>query len=170
MKLNGPLVDTQWLEDHLDRPALRVFDTTIVLKHKEDGFGYVPVSGRAEWESHHVPGAGFLDVLGELSDAAAGLPFMMPSPGAFAAAMAGHGVGDDSAVVLYNSGVPMWSTRVWWMLRSIGFDNAAVLDGGWEKWMREGRPVSDAPPRTLPGHSPRARETASGRIATTCLR
>ena len=47
------------------------------------------------------------------------------------------GVGDDSAVVLYNKGFPMWATRVWWMLRSIGFDNVAVLNGGYEKWVKE---------------------------------
>ncbi|MGR8919198.1 MAG: sulfurtransferase [Gammaproteobacteria bacterium] len=153
MQLNGPLVSTDWLEQHLGAPELRIFDTTIYLRHREDGFGYLPESGRAGWAEAHVPGAGFLDVLGELSDADAGLPFMMPAAEKFAAIMGGHGVGDDSAVVLYNDGMPMWSTRVWWMLRSIGFDKVAVLDGGWQKWTRENRPVTadvpDWPAATL---------------------
>lgn len=143
MALPTPLVTTDWLADHLGDTDLRVYDTTIYLRHKSDGFGYVPESGRAEWQQAHIPGAGFLDVIAELSDADAGLPFMMPAPESFAATMAAHGVADGTAVVLYNKGFPMWSTRVWWMLRSIGFDNVAVLDGGWEKWQREGRP-SDA--------------------------
>ncbi|MCP5198897.1 MAG: sulfurtransferase [Gammaproteobacteria bacterium] len=142
MQLDGPLVSTDWLAAHLDEPGLRIYDTTIYLRMKPDGFGYLPESGRDEWAESHIPGAGFLDVLGELSDAGAGIPFMMPEPAVFAATMASHGVADGTTVVLYNKGFPMWSTRVWWMLRSIGFDNVAVLNGGWEKWTREGHPVT----------------------------
>lgn len=161
MRLDSPLLGTQWLADHLGDASLRIFDTTIKLEHKPDGFGYVPVSGRDDWAQAHVPGAAFLDVIGELSDPDRDLPFMMPPPERFAAAMAARGVSDDTAVVLYNAGVPMWATRVWWMLRSIGFDNAAVLDGGWDKWVREGRPTDTADPahpagsltvRARPGH------------------
>ena len=49
---------------------------------------------------------------------------------------------DDTRVVLYSSAHSMWATRVWWMLHSFGLDNAAILDGGWSKWVAEGRPVS----------------------------
>ena len=149
MQLDGPLVSTQWLATHLTEPRLRVFDTTVILQPKTDGFGYLALSGRDAWASAHIPGAGFLDVIAELSDRGSDLPFMMPPAAAFAQAMAAHGVGDDSAVVLYNQGVPMWSTRVWWMLRSIGFDNVAVLNGGWDKWQKEGRVVSNE----MPGHA-----------------
>ena len=142
--LDGPLVSTQWLYDRLEEKTLRAYDTSIFLEQKEDGFGYVPVSGRDQWKTAHIPGTGFLDVFGELSDPNAELSFMMLSPDRFAETMAAHGVNDDSCVVLYNKGFPMWSTRVWWMLRSIGFDRVAVLNGGWEKWEREGRPISDA--------------------------
>ena len=142
MKLNAPLVSTDWLATHLADPSLRIFDTTIYLKHKLDGFGYLPESGRAEWQAEHIPGAGFLDVFGELSDSSCEIAFMTPPAAQFADIMASHGIADDSAVVLYNKGFPMWSTRVWWMLRAIGFDNVAVLNGGYEKWMKEGRPTS----------------------------
>ena len=144
INLDGPLVNTQWLHDRLEEKTLRAYDTSIFLEQKEDGFGYVPVSGRDQWKTAHIPGTGFLDVFGELSDPNAELSFMMPSPDRFAETMAAQGVNDDSCVVLYNKGFPMWSTRVWWMLRSIGFDRVAVLNGGWEKWEREGRPISDA--------------------------
>lgn len=150
MKLDSPLVSTEWLAAHLDAPGLRVFDTTIYLQMREGGFGYVPKSGREDWTAAHVPGAGFLDVATELSDRNSDLPFMMPPAAEFAATLGRHGVGDDSAVVLYNKGFPMWATRVWWMLRAIGFDNVAVLNGGWDKWQREGRPTSSAPPAHAP--------------------
>ena len=80
---------------------------------------------------------------------------MAPSAARFAEAMGGLGIGDDSRVVLYSAGSIMWATRVWWMLRAFGFDRAAVLDGGWEKWQAEGRPVS-----STPGRYPPARFTA----------
>ena len=143
MKLDGPLVSTQWLQDNLTTAGLRIFDTTVFLQQKPGGFGYIPVSGREQFELAHIPGADFLDVVSELSDGESSLPFMMPPAEKFAAVMAAHGVGDDSAVVLYNKGFPMWATRVWWMLRAIGFDNAAVLNGGWDKWHKEGRTTSD---------------------------
>jgi len=143
MKLESPLVSTDWLATHLGDDSLRIYDTTIYLRPNPDGFGYVPQSGRAEWESAHIPGAGFLDVVKELSDSTQPLPLMMPPADEFAATMATRGVSADSSVVLYNKGAPMWSTRVWWMLRSIGFDNVAVLNGGYDKWEREARPLSD---------------------------
>ena len=151
MQLDGPLVSTAWLAEHLAEARLRLFDTTIYLRQKPAGFGYVPESGRAEWMDAHIPGAGFLDIVTELSDRNNPVPFMMPPADEFAAAMARHGVSNESTVVLYNKGLPMWSTRVWWMLRSVGFDNVAVLDGGWEKWLREQREVSDVAPHHAPG-------------------
>ena len=146
MHLDGPLVSTQWLADQFEERSLRLYDTTIFLEQKEDGFGYIPVSGREEWKAAHIPGAGFLDVFADLSDAGAKIPFTMPPPAQFVETMAAHGVSDDSIVILYNKGFPMWSTRVWWMLRSIGFDRVAVLNGGWDAWERGGYPVSDASP------------------------
>lgn len=151
MRIDEPLVSTEWLAAHLEEPSLRIYDTTVFLKPKSDGFGYLPESGIAQWTQAHIPGAGFLDVIRHLSDSDSPLPFMMPAPGDFAARMAAAGVGDDSAVVLYNKGFPMWATRVWWMLRSIGFDNVAVLNGGYDKWVREDRAVSDAACSYAPG-------------------
>lgn len=147
MNLDSPLVTTQWLHDNLEDEQLRIYDTSISLSQREGGFGYIASNGRDEWSAAHVPGAGFLDLSGALSDSSSEFSFMMPPVDVFAQTMADQGVNDDSTVVLYNKGFPMWSTRVWWMLRSIGFDRAAVLNGGWGKWEVEGRPVSDTAPR-----------------------
>ena len=91
------------------------------------------------------PGAVFLDIQAEISDPDTRLRFMAPSAERFADAMGRLGVGDGARVVLYSAGSIMWATRVWWMLRAFGFDGAAVLDGGFEKWKAEGRPVTTAP-------------------------
>jgi thiosulfate/3-mercaptopyruvate sulfurtransferase len=62
-----------------------------------------------------------------------------------AAAMSRLGVGEGTRVVLYDRAVNMWAARVWWMLRSVGFDHAAVLNGGWKKWTVEKRATSTEP-------------------------
>jgi len=143
MRIDNPLVSTDWLADNLDNENLRIFDTTVYLAPKEGG-GYDITTGDANWAKSHIPGAGFLELVAEFSDMTTDIPFTMPSPERFCELAASHGVSHDSLVVLYNDGVPMWPTRAWWMFRSVGFDNVVVLDGGWQKWLREGRPVSDA--------------------------
>ena len=55
------------------------------------------------------------------------------------------GIGNTSRVVTYSTTTPQWATRVWWVMRNFGFDNAAVLDGGFQKWAREGRLVETGP-------------------------
>jgi 3-mercaptopyruvate sulfurtransferase SseA len=76
---------------------------------------------------------------------------MLPSAEAFAAAMVlASARVRGSCITAAN---PWWATRVWWMLRVFGFDNAAVLNGGWQKWSREGRPVEIGPAKSrAPGH------------------
>jgi hypothetical protein len=66
---------------------------------------------------------------------------MLPKPAEFAAAMRRFGISDDSKIVTYSTANPQWATRVWWVLRVYGFDNAAVLNGGFPKWAKEGRAV-----------------------------
>ena len=100
------------------------------------------MSGRQTFEAGHIPGANFLDLQNEFSDFATELRFMMPGVGQLETAFGRHGIRNDSRVVLYSaSGRPMWATRFWWMLRSLGFDGASVLDGGIDKWTAEGRAI-----------------------------
>ena len=141
------LIETGALEASLGAPDLRIVDCTTWLKPAEPGDDapYRVVPGRAEYDAAHIPGAVFLDIQGTISDPDTRLRFMAPSAGRFADAMGALGIGDESRVVLYAAGSIMWTTRVWWMLRAFGFERAAVLDGGWEKWQAEGRPVSSTP-------------------------
>jgi thiosulfate/3-mercaptopyruvate sulfurtransferase len=140
------VVSTDWLEAHLGDPSLRIFDCTIYL-HYETGTGrpYTVVSGRADYDAGHIPGSAFIDLQAELSDDASPYRFTMLPWDQLADAFGRRGVADGTRVILYSRTNMQWATRIWWMLRSIGFDAAAVLDGGWDKWHLEKRPSSREP-------------------------
>jgi thiosulfate/3-mercaptopyruvate sulfurtransferase len=136
----------------LGQTDLRLFDCTTYLEYQPAGSDvpYIAVPGRHTFEQGHIPGADFLDLQGEFSDSRTQLRFMMPAVAQLEAAFGRHGIGAGSRVVLYSIGTAMWATRFWWMLRSLGFDNVSVLDGGMDKWKAEGRPVETGPPTGYP--------------------
>ena len=135
------LVSVEWLAAHLDDPDLVVLDCSVVVEPGEDG-QMTNRSGRERYLEAHIPGAGFADLKGDLVDTDSSIGYAVPEPEAFAAAMGALGVGDDTRVVLYDGGETAWAARVWWMLRWIGFDNAALLDGGLPAWQAAGEPVT----------------------------
>jgi thiosulfate/3-mercaptopyruvate sulfurtransferase len=138
------LVETDWVAEHLGDPGVRIFDCTTHLI-PDPKITYQVVPGRADFEKAHIPGAGFIDVQADVSDTSRKLRFMVPTADAFAGAMRRLGVNTDSRVVLYSAANPWWATRVWWLLRNFGHDNAAVLNGGLQKWRRENRPLETGP-------------------------
>jgi thiosulfate/3-mercaptopyruvate sulfurtransferase len=143
------LIETDALERALGDPALRIFDcTTNLIPDPKTTYQAVPA--RAEFEKGHIPGAQFIDLQADLSDNQHRFRFMMPSSEAFAATMGRFGVGEGTHVVLYSTANPWWATRVWWLLRVFGFDDAAVLDGGSQKWSREGRAIETGPAKPRP--------------------
>jgi thiosulfate/3-mercaptopyruvate sulfurtransferase len=139
-----PLVSTEWLAEHLKDPDLRVLDCTVVMQQAPGG-GYAFASGRDDYVKSHIPGAVFCDVTDDLRDRSDPRPQMMPSAQQISEVMAGLGVGAETRVVLYDRGNHSWAARAWWSLKTFDFDDAAVLDGGWQKWRAEGRPVSSEP-------------------------
>lgn len=146
----GPLVTTDWLEAELSAPDLRVLDCMVFLHPLPDGSNSRPESGRAAWAAGHIPGSAFVDLLDDVADVTSPWRFALPSPEQFAAAMSRVGVGPGTRVVVYCRDHNVRAARLWWMLRAFSFDRAAVLDGGWVKWAREGRPVSTEPCRYEP--------------------
>ena len=146
------LMTTAELAAILDHPDLRLFDCTTYLEYQPEGSGvpYIAVPGRHTFEAGHIPGADFLDLQGEFSQANIELHFMMPATAQLEAAFGRHGVGANSRVVLYSIGTAMWATRFWWMLKSLGYDNVAVLDGGLDAWKAEGRAVETGPAKGYP--------------------
>ena len=143
------LVSTTWLADHLGDPNLRILECSVEVVSSSTAF--TARSGRSWWEQGHIPNSDFADLTDALSDPDSSLTFTMPKPDEFAAAMTDLGVGDGTEVVLYDRLAHAWAARVWWMLRAVGFDGAAVLDGGWRAWEAEDLPVSTDP---APIHPP----------------
>ena len=140
----GSLVTAEWLSQHLNDTDLVILDCTVYME-PDSGGGMRAVSGRARYEEGHIPSAGFADLLTDLSNVDSPFGFAMPTPERFCAAMGKLGVGDDSRVVLYDTYNSVWAARVWWMLRWVGFDQAALLDGGLIAWASEERQLSTKP-------------------------
>ena len=135
------LVTVEWLSQHINDPDLVLLDCSVVIEQDPE-VGFRSVNGRISYEEGHIPTAGFADLMGNLSDADSQLQFAVPAPEQFVAVMSALGVGDDTRVVLYDSYNSAWAARVWWMLRWIGFDNAALLDGGLGAWTGAGQALS----------------------------
>lgn len=144
-KLPRPAVSAAWLARHLKAAELVVLDCS----------WYLPGSGRdpaREFEAQRIPGARFFD-LDASCDPESPLPHTLPAPERFKARAEAAGVSDASSVVVYDaSGVNISAPRVWWTFRCFGFDNVAVLDGGFKHWTASGLPVESGPSR-------RSRET-----------
>ena len=132
------LVSTEWLEEHLGDPDLRIFDASWYLPDMKR-------NGRREYEIAHIPGARFFDI-DEISDHRSELPHMVPPVEKFISRMRAMGVGDGHQVVVYDGAGLFSAARVWWLFRLMGKTDIAVLDGGFPKWRQEGRPVEDTPP------------------------
>jgi thiosulfate/3-mercaptopyruvate sulfurtransferase len=152
MREPNALISTDALARRLGDSQLRIYDCTTYLEPAPAGSDvpYLAVPGHASFAAAHIPGADFLDLQGEFSDPGTKLRFMMPPVGQLEAAFGRHGIGNDARVVLYSIGTMMWATRFWWMLKALGFDGAAVLDGGFDKWRADGLAVETGPAKGYP--------------------
>lgn len=148
------LVSTEWLERELGADDLRIVDASLFL----------PAQGRdarAEYEYAHIPGAMFLD-LASLADSDSPLPNMLPPAHKFASRMQSLGIGDGSRVVIYDNSPLHTSARAWWVMRTFGARQVAILDGGMAKWVAEGRSTESGRPHNRHGHfSPLQDEAAA---------
>jgi thiosulfate/3-mercaptopyruvate sulfurtransferase len=132
------LVTTGWLAEELGKPDIVVFDATKYLPNE-------PKDGHAEFLAAHIPGARYFDI-DAIADPDTDLPHMVPAPGRFAKLMAQLGVGNASRVVFYDQKGLASAARGWWLMGLFGHDNAAVLDGGLPKWLKEGRAMQSGEP------------------------
>lgn len=129
--LPGPLVGVDWVAGRLGGPGLVLFDASV---------------GAHRGADHRIPGARPFDLDGALSDHGAPAPHTMPGAAEFTGAMRALGVDDSDTVVVYDGAGIYSSARAWWMLRAMGFDRAAVLDGGLPAWKAAGLPVEATGP------------------------
>lgn len=127
-----PLVTTAWLEDNL--AYVRIVDATLLD----------PSLGRdaaGEFAEGHIPGAVFLD-LEQLRDTASPLPNMIPKAKHAAEHLARLGLGDGTRIVLYDNSPWRSAARAWWLLKTFGIGDVAILDGGLAKWHSDGRALA----------------------------
>jgi thiosulfate/3-mercaptopyruvate sulfurtransferase len=137
------LVSTDWLEKELGAPDLRVVDATWLMPGEGDA--------AASFEEAHIPGAVFMD-LAELADTNTSLPNMLPSAEKFASRMQTLGLGDGSRIVVYDQSPYKSAARAWWMLRTFGAHDVAILDGGFAKWRAEVRATESGKPSVRHRH------------------
>lgn len=139
------LIQAEALATLLGDSRLRIFDCRFELAR--------PAYGRGAYLDEHLPGAIYADLNADLSRAA--MPTSgrhpLPSPDEFVARLRAWGVNHDSRVVAYDDGNGAYAARLWWMLRWLGHDEVAVLDGGMRRWLQLGLPLTDERPEHMPG-------------------
>ena len=140
------LVSTAELSAHLDDAAWVVFDCRHDLAN--------PDSGAQEYARSHIPGARFLHLDRDLAAPPTGKNGRHPLPDAqtFMQTLGTAGVDSSKQVIAYDAKMGVYAARLWWMLRWLGHENVAVLDGGYAKWTHEGLPVTAAVPQPAPAH------------------
>ena len=132
------LVDTGWLEEHLNDPDLRIVDCDPVEAYRR-----AHIKGARAIPAHH-----YIKHAEYPSDPKKH-PLVAP-PDTMKELMESMGIGDDNLVVAYDSNGSNWAARLWWALNYYGHTGVKVLDGGWKKWFDEGRPVTLDEPETRP--------------------
>lgn len=149
--MSSPLVTAEWLVEHLDDPGIRVADVRWYLAD--------PQRGRRQYRRHHVPGAVFLDLEQDLSAPHGDGRHPLPEPSRFGARLGELGLGNGHLVVAYDDAAGAVAARLWWMLRHLGHERAAVLDGGYAAWRAAGLPTTAAVPAYQPARfTPRRRD------------
>jgi thiosulfate/3-mercaptopyruvate sulfurtransferase len=141
----GVVVSTEWLAAHLLEADVRVVDIRGKVLPPGSSPRYIPK--RADYELAHLPGAVFVDWTRDIVDLDDAVPAQIAPPAAFASAMAAIGVGDATCVVAYDDYDHAFAGRLAWALRYYGHDAVRVLDGGWNRWVAEGRPTTADVPR-----------------------
>ena len=164
-----PIVTTQWLNDHLTDPRVRIVDIRgLILPPDQPKPHYFPK--RQEYLQAHLPGAVFVDWTVDIVDLDDPVPVQIAPPDKFAAFMSAIGVGDDTLVVGYDDHRSALAARLWWALRYYGHDAVRILDGGWHKWVGECRATTaelTGPQKAIfhPHLRPEMRKTADDVLA-----
>lgn len=148
------LVDAQWLSQHLNDASndasVVIIDTRFSLSE--------PEQGRTQYQASHIPGAYYLDLNGDLSSAVQlhGGRHPLPDWQMFAAKLNQMGIYSESPtgptpVVIYDDSRFAFAARLWWMLRYLGHEQVAILDGGFQAWRSANFPLSADIPAAKPG-------------------
>src|ERR1700710_891434 len=140
---DDPLVSNDWLAARLEDPKLRIIDASYKMP------GVLPLPSE-DYLAAHIPGAVFFNV-NTIADSNDPRPHMYPDAAQFARDVSALGISSGDTVVAYDSGGWVAAPRAWWMFLSFGHPDVKVLDGGLQKWTREGRPTHSGKVRAMPG-------------------
>src|SRR3984957_9272845 len=140
---DDPLVSTDWLAAHLNDANVKIIDASYKMP------GVLPLPSD-DYLAAHIPGAAFFNV-NTIADTNDPRPHMYPDARQFARDVSALGISSGDTVVAYDSGAWVAAPRAWWMFLSFGHRNVKVLDGGLQKWLREGRPTHAGKVTPKPG-------------------
>lgn len=143
--LPGSIVSTEWLEANLNDNGLRIIDIRGYVKSTDLGGGHQSaeyVGARDEYDDGHIPGAVYVDWTQDIVNPDDPVKAQIATPEQFAQAMYARGIGSWTRVVVVDHTGGHLATRFWWALKYHGHDAVAILDGGMNKWVAEGRPVT----------------------------
>ena len=138
----NPLVSTEWLGGQLHDESLRIADCRFYLAE--------PERGRREYLAGHIPSALYLSLDDDLTGSHGPGRHPLPEAAEFAERIGNTGIGNEHTVIVYDDGSGGIAARLWWMLRSLGHEAVAVLDGGWAAWVSEPRSVTTEIPVWAP--------------------
>ena len=143
--MQSPLVTTSWLEAHLDDENLRIVELRgSVLPPTEPPPHYL--TDRAGYLASHIPNAIFVDWQVDIVEP--GSPSNdIASAEQFADLMSRLGIGNDHKVIVYDNVASMFACRMRWCLQYYGHGDVRVMDGGWERWLADGRQVTSVIPQ-----------------------
>ncbi|WP_204345214.1 sulfurtransferase [Psychroserpens algicola] len=119
----SPIVSCKWLNDNRHLKALIILDARVTTNDSTS-------------EEAYIPNSRYFDIKGKFSDLNADFPNTIPSPDQFQSEARQLGINNDSLIVVYDDKGLYWSPRVWWLFKTFGFDNVAVLNGGLPEWVK----------------------------------
>ena len=125
------IVSTDWLEQHLEAPDIRIIDSSWYFPQEKR-------NAEQEFLECHIPGASFFDI-DKIKDNDSDLPHMLPPSEMFNSTVRKLGIGDGHKVVIYDGLGMRSAARLWWMFKVFGYSDVVVLDGGFPKWVKENR-------------------------------
>jgi thiosulfate/3-mercaptopyruvate sulfurtransferase len=149
--MTSDFVSTEWLQDHLHDPAVRIVDIRgRVLPPSEPKPHYY--SHHDDYMRAHIPGAVFINWNFDLTDPADSRRGRLSPPDLYERLMQRLGISDSTHVIAYDDAGGMFAARLWWSMNYYGHTQVSVLAGGWNAWIAENRPTDADAPAYLPGN------------------
>lgn len=143
------LAETEWLAEHLDDPAIRIADIRGIIKPPDQPKPWYEANRKAYLEAH-IRGAVFIDWLQDIVEPDAPVRMTVAGPERFGTLMSQLGIGDEHTVIVYDDDGGHIAARLWWVLNYYGHPAVKILNGGFTKWVAEGRPVEAEVPKHPP--------------------